>query len=59
MCAHKRTGIVVNETQAASYNPALPHAAANCCDRPECRQQVMAWVSFQTNDRAVFKPDQH
>lgn len=40
-CRHKRRGIVTS----GKYVEGEPHAATNCCDRPECIEDAKLWVN--------------
>lgn len=55
MCRHARKGIVTN--QPGSYDSALPHAASNVCDQPECILTMGRWVSGKTGMPAFYRAD--
>lgn len=55
VCRHVRKGIVTNQT--GPYDPNLPHAASQVCDRPECIVAVGRWVSGATGMVAYYRAD--
>jgi hypothetical protein len=60
-CEHLHQGphnlkriLVVNTSQAGTYDPAHSHAAASVCGARACILDAMAWVERATGERAVW-----
>lgn len=52
-CRHARRGIVTT----GDYVQGEPHAAVNVCDRQDCIEDALLWVTTKTSCTARFVRD--